>query len=217
MWSVGLGECEVIYNEGSEPVGAIKRNLVADMIDRGINASAGMIVLNPNARSTIKFGMDNKNFASGSVRYVGSEIRSVILSKMQIAENKNFCVISGESIAVETAMICGEGAVIAVEYKESDIDHVDAKTMKDLPIPDTTMLVASASMEQEITYLKELNPNMEFVIYTLDFRVAANMRDILGRFGMTDVNIIQISVSKLDSKNVFETQPSPWIITARAE
>ena len=89
--------------------------------------------------------------------------------------------------------------------------------MKDLPIPDTTMLVASASMEQEITYLKELNPNMEFVIYTLDFRVAANMRDILGRFGMTDVNIIQISVSKLDSKNVFETQPSPWIITARAE
>ncbi len=234
MWSVGLGECEVIYNEGSEPVGEIKRKQLADMIDRGINASAGMIVLNPNARSTIRFGMDNKNFASGSVRYVGSEIRSVILSKMQIAENKNFCVISGESIAVETAMICGEGSVIAVEYKESDretleenvgkfglknitiVDHVDAKTFKDLPVPDTTMLVASASMEQEITYLTSLNPNMEFVIYTLDFRVAASMRDILGRFGMTDVSIIQISVSKLNSKNLFESQPSPWIITARA-
>ena len=234
MWSVGLGECEVIYNEGSEPTGEIKRKQLADMIDRGINASAGMIVLNPNARSTIKFGMDNKNFASGSVRYVGSEIRSVILSKMQIAENKNFCVISGESIAVETAMICGEGSVIAVEYKESDretleenvgkfglknisiIDHVDAKTFKNLPVPDTTMLVASASMEQEITFLTQLNPNMEFVIYTLDFRVAANMRDILGRFGMTDVEIIQINVSKLNSKNLFESQPSPWIITARA-
>lgn len=234
MWSVGLGECEVIYNEGSEPVGEIKRKLVADMIDRGINASAGMIVLNPNARSVIKFGMDNKNFATGSVKYVGSEIRSVILSKMQVAENKNYCVISGESIAVETAMLCGEGSVIAVEYNESDretleenvgkfglknisiVDHVDAKTMKDLPVPDCTMLVASASMEQEISYLTQINPNMEFVIYTLDFRVAASMRDILARFGMNEVNIIQISVSKLNSKNLFESQPAPWIISAKA-
>ncbi|MCR5619222.1 MAG: precorrin-6B methylase [Lachnospiraceae bacterium] len=234
MWSVGLGECEVIYNEGSEPVGEIKRKLVADMIDRGINASAGMIVLNPNARSVIKFGMDNKNFATGSVKYVGSEIRSVILSKMQVAENKNYCVISGESIAVETAMLCGEGSVIAVEYKESDretleenvgkfglknisiVDHVDAKTMKDLPVPDCTMLVASASMEQEISYLTQINPGMEFVIYTLDFRVAASMRDILSRFGMNEVNIIQISVSKLNSKNLFEYQPAPWIISAKA-
>ena len=234
MWSVGLGECEVIYNEGSEPVGEIKRKLVADMIDRGINASAGMIVLNPNARSVIKFGMDNKNFATGSVKYVGSEIRSVILSKMQVAENKNYCVISGESIAVETAMLCGEGSVIAVEYKESDretleenvgkfglknisiIDHVDSRTMKDMPVPDCTMLVASASMEQEISYLTQINPNMEFVIYTLDFRVAASMRDILARFGISEVNIIQISVSKLNSKNLFESQPAPWIVSAKA-
>ena len=62
MWNVGLGDCEVIYNEGSEPVGEIKRDKVSNMINRGINASAGMIVLNPNARSTIKFGMDNKKF-----------------------------------------------------------------------------------------------------------------------------------------------------------
>ena len=153
---------------------------------------------------------------------------------MQVAENKNYCVISGESIAVETAMLCGEGSVIAVEYKESDretleenvgkfglknisiVDHVDAKTMKDLPVPDCTMLVASASMEQEISYLTQINPNMEFVIYTLDFRVAASMRDILARFGMNEVNIIQISVSKLNSKNLFESQPAPWIISAKA-
>ena len=62
----------------------------------------------------------------------------------------------------------------------------------------------------------ELNPSMEFVIYTLDFRVAASMNDILAKFGITDVTIIQIQVSKLTSKNVFENQPSPWIITAKA-
>ncbi len=234
MWDVGLGECEIIYNEGSDPVGPIKRDKVSAMIDRGINASAGMIVLNPNARSTIKFGMDNKKFASGSVKYVGSEIRSVLLSKMQIHESKNLCIISGESIAVEAAMITGEGTVIAVEYKERDretmeenvnqfglrnvtiVDHVGPDTMDDLPVPDTTMLVASASLEQELEYLTKKNPNMEFVIYTLDFKVAASMRDILERYGIHDITIIQIAVSKLTSKNVFENQPAPWIISAKA-
>ncbi|MCR5478209.1 MAG: precorrin-6B methylase [Lachnospiraceae bacterium] len=234
MWDVGLGDCEVIYNEGSEPAGPIKRDKVCDMIDRGINASAGMIVLNPNARSTIKFGMDNNMFASGSVKYVGSEIRSVLLSKMKIHESKNLCVISGESIAVEAAMMCGEGTVIAVEYREQDretmeenvhqfglhnvsiVDHVGEDTMKDLPVPDTTMLVASASLEQELAYLTGVNPAMEFVIYTLDFRTAASMRDILAKYGLTDVTVIQISVSKLKSSGVFENQPAPWVISAKS-
>lgn len=235
MWDVGLGECEVIYNEGSEPEGEIKRNKVSEMIDRGINASAGMIVLNPNARSTVKFGMDNKKFATGSVKYVGSEIRSVLLSKMQVSESRNLCVISGESIAVEAAMMCGEGTVIAVEYKESDretmeenlnrfgiqnvviVDHVGKDTMDELPVPDVTMLVASASLEHELDYLTGLNPEMEFVIYTLDFKVAGSIRDILIRYGLNDINIIQIAVSRLNSRNLFENQPAPWIITAAAE
>jgi precorrin-6Y C5,15-methyltransferase (decarboxylating) len=42
------------------------------------------------------------------------------------------------------------------------------------------------------------------------------MRDILGKFGITDITIIQIAVSKLTSKNVFENQPAPWIISAKA-
>ncbi|MCR5118724.1 MAG: precorrin-6B methylase [Lachnospiraceae bacterium] len=234
MWDVGLGDCEVIYNEGSEPSGEIKRDKVSHMIDRGINASAGMIVLNPNARSTVKFGMDNKLFASGSVKYVGSEIRSVLLSKMKIDDRKNLCVISGESIAVEAAMMSGEGTVIAVEYKERDretmeenvsqfglrnieiVDHVGEDTMGSLPVPDTTMLVASASLEHELEYLTKINPYMEFVVYTLDFKVAAGMEEILSRYGVRDITTIQISVSKLKSNNVYENQPAPWIITGKA-
>ena len=233
MYNAGLGECTVTYNEGSEPEGPIKTDKVANMIDRGINASAGMLIYNPNARSTVKFGMDNKAFASGSVRYVGSEIRSIILSKMQINEGKNICVISGESIAVEAAILDGEGDVIAVEYNSNDrstlednvvqfglnnvtiIDHVDEETMKDLAVPDVTMLVASASMEKEMEYLIKLNPNMEFVIYTLDFVVAASMPEICRKFGIRDPEIIQVSVSKLSSKNTFTTQPAPWLISGK--
>lgn len=234
MFNAGLGECDVIYNEGSDPAGPIKQNKVYDMINRGINASAGMLIINEKARNTIKFGMDNQAFASGSVHYVGSEIRSVILSKMKIYEAKNLCLISAESIAVEAAIMNGEGAVIAVEYSSRDrdtmeenvnqfglhnvtiIDHVDEDSMKDLPVPDVTMLVASASMEKEMKCMLALNPNMEFVIYTLDFQVAASMRDFCNSLGITDVDLIQIAVSRLNHKNAFEQQPAPWIITCKA-
>ena len=47
LWNAGLGECDVWYNEGSEPSGQIYNKKVKDMIDRGINASAGMLIVNP--------------------------------------------------------------------------------------------------------------------------------------------------------------------------
>lgn len=233
MYNAGLGNCTVIYNEGSEPSGPIKQNLVSEMIDRGINASAGMLIFNKNARSTVKFGMDNSVFTPGSVRYVGSEIRAVILSKMQIEEGKNICVISGESIVIEAAILNGEGTIIAVEYNKNDrmalednveqfglnnvkiIDHVDAESMKGLPVPDVTMLVASASMEQEMKYMLSINPDMEFVIYSLDFVTAGNMPKLFSDLGLDDPEVIQISVSKLNAKHNFDTPPAPWIITSR--
>ncbi len=205
------------------------------MIDRGINASAGMLILNPNARSTVKFGMDNKSLARGTVKYVGSEIRAIILSKMQIEEGKNICTISSESIAVEAAILDGEGSIIAVEYSSGDrralednielfginnvtiIDHIGEDTMKGLPVPDVTMLVASASMEKEIEYLLTLNPKMEFVIYTLDFQVAGSMAKTCKAMGLGDPEIIQVSVAKVTNRNTYDQQPAPWIISCRGE
>ena len=235
MYNAGLGDCTVVYNEGSEPKGEIKKDKLSHMIDRGINASAGMLILNPNARSTVKFGIDNSTFARGSVKYVGSEIRSILLSKMQIEEGKNVCVISGESIVVESAILDGEGTIIAVEYDGNDrkalednvekfglnnvviVDNVSKESMEALPVPDVTMLVASASMEQEIEYFLSINPNMEFVIYTLDFVTAAGMQKMCENFKMPDPEIIQVTVSKVNSRHNYVTQPAPWIITCRGE
>ena len=233
MWSAGLGECDVWYNTGSEPSGPIEHSKLKNMIDRGINASAAMLVLNPNARSTYKIGMHNTSFSRGSIRYVGSEIRAVILNKMHMASDDTVCIISGESIAVEAALIAGEGTVIAVEYNGNDrrtmeenieqfglnnitiIDHVDDESMKELPVPSLAMLVASASMEQEIACLMRLNPHMEFVIYTLDFRCAAALPDLFAKLGIGETEVIQITVSRMNAKHNFEAEPAPWLITGR--
>lgn len=235
MWNAGLGDCDVWYNEGSEPEGDVKQDKVSNMINRGINASAGMLIVNRNARNTYKIGMDNQNFRRGSIHYVGSEIRSVILNKMQVGRQDDICVISGESIAIEAGIIAIEGSVLAVEYNKDDrstmednidhfglhnihvIDHVDEETMKGYPVPSLVFLVASASMEQEIECLTKLNPKISIVVYTLDFGVAANISNIFEKYGIKDTEVIQVSVSKLNSKNSFEQQPAPWIITGKAD
>lgn len=234
MWNAGLGECEVWYNEGSEPVGEMKHDKLSNMINRGINASAGMLIINPNARNTYKIGMGNDNFMRGTIHYVGSEIRAVILNKMHVGLQDDICVIGGESIAIETAIIACEGSVLAVEYNQSDrktmeenidhfglhnvsiIDHMDEETMVGHPVPSLAFIVASASMEQEIECLLKLNPQIEIVIYTLDFTVAATLPDTFEKYGIKDVEVIQIAVSKLNSKNSFEQQPTPWLISGSA-
>ncbi len=234
MWDAGLGDCQVWYNEGSEPRGQILNKPLKEMINRGINASAAMLILNPNARSTYKIGLSNSDFTRGSVHYVGSEIRAVILNKMHLSLGDTVCVISGESIAVESAILVQEGTVIAVEYSQMArktmeenalkfglnniviIDHVDEHTMGSLPKPVLAFLVASASMEQEIQCLLQLNPEMEIVVYTLDFRCAASLPDLLEKYHMKEVEVIQIAVSKLDAKNNFISEPAPWIISGHA-
>ena len=77
-------------------------------------------------------------------------------------------------------------------------------------------LVASASTDQEFAYLTKLNPNINVVIYTLDFNVAAGMPATLEKYGINDVETIQVAVSTLGSNHSFKQQPAPWIITGRA-
>lgn len=235
LWNAGLGECDVWYNDGSEPEGQIYNKKVKDMIDRGIHASAGMLIINPNARNTAKIGIGNDLFQKGSIQYVGSEIRAIILNKMMVDTADDICVIGGESIAIEAALLAPEGKVIAVEYNGADrdtmednvnhfglhnviiIDHVDEESMKNCPIPSLVFMVASASMDQELAYLKKINPQINVVIYTLDFQVAAGARKTLEKIGIIDVETIQVAVSRLGSNNSFKQQPAPWIITGKGE
>ena len=90
------------------------------------------------------------------------------------------------------------------------------ETMAECPVPSLVFLVASASTEQELECLTRLNPNINVVIYTLDFKTAAALPDTLHDLGLADVETIQVSVTKLRSNNTFKSDPAPWIITARS-
>lgn len=234
MWNAGLGDVEVWYNEGSDPVGEIKHDDVRFMIDRGINASAGMLMVNPHAVSTNKSGLGDVTKRPSS-RTLGSEIRDIILSKMRIDVEDTICVVGGEVIAIDAAFRASEGTVIAVEYNQKQrnaleenvdyydlrnvkiLDHVDEEHLAGLPAPAIAFLVASASLNQEIDCLMKLNPNIILVVYTLDFAEAGQLKDLFADKGIKDAEVIRIGIDRLASDNTFDREPAPWIVSGRIE
>ncbi|MGE5389638.1 MAG: precorrin-6B methylase [Deltaproteobacteria bacterium] len=232
MWNAELGDCDIWYNEGSDPSGEIKHDKVSDMINRGINASAAMLIINSNPTTYYQIGMDNSRFACGSVQYVCREARAVIISKLNLGDQDNICIISGESIAVEAAIIAPEGSIIAVEYDPRDRDtmkeNVDkfglsnviiVESLEDvdkLPVPDIAFIVASPRIGSEIKRLLAINPVMKFMIYTLDFEILTSLPALFRENGLERTEAVLIEVSRVNSKNITEPFPAPWIISAKS-
>ena len=120
LWDYGLGDCDIWFKTGLTPEGGVNICKLSEMIDTEITGPSVMLIFNPNSRSSYRIGMQNDNFSQGSVRYVASEIRSIIVNKLHLDDQDTICIISGESIAVESAMIASDGQIIAVEYNKHD-------------------------------------------------------------------------------------------------
>lgn len=234
MWNAELGECEVWYNEGSEPVGEMKHDKISNMINRGINCPAAMLILNPYAATNYHIGMENSRFSCGSVHYVCREVRAVIMNKLDLGDRDNICIISGESIAVEAAMIAAEGSVIAVEYDHRDlvtmkcnvekfglnnviiVDSLENGILDKLPVPDIAFIVLSSRTDSEIKSLLAVNPAINFVFYTLDFELLMSLPALFRANGLERTEAIHIAVSRVNSKKMIEPFPAPWLISARS-
>ena len=231
LWEYGLGECDIWFKTGLEPEGNVNICKLSDMIDKEITEPSVMLIFNPNARSSYKIGMKNDNFSQGSVRYVASEIRSIIINKLHLDDQDTICIISGESIAVESAMIASEGEIIAVEYNKHDrfsmeenvtkfglsnvtiVNDTSRASMKEVPVPSLSFIVATSRFEEEVQNLLKLNPQMKFVVYTLELDILSTILDVFKKYDITRTEVIQIAMSKLNHQNVFEAKPAPWIIS----
>lgn len=235
LWNSELGDCDVWYNEGSDPSGEIKHDKLSSMINRGINASAAMLILNPNAVTNHQVGIKNRRFACNSVHYVCREVRTVIMNKLNLSDRDNICIISGESIAVESAMITSEGTVVAVEYDIKDrhtmeenvakfglnnvtiVGSLDDEMLNQLPIPNIAFIVASPKIEEEIKRLLSINPLIQFVIYTLDFEFLSSLSALCRENGLERTEALHVAVSRVNSKNMMEPFPAPWLISCKSK
>lgn len=231
IWEAGLGECDVWYGTGTTPTDQIRTAKIKDMIGTEIKEPTVLFILNENTRESYKIGIKNENFSRGPIHYVGSEIRAVIMSLLHVDAQDVICIVSGESIAIEAAIVASEGTIIAVEGDKGSqmameanvekfgvhnveiIPDLSQSSVSSLPTPRLAFIVATKNLEQDIDNLLAINPKMQFVIYTLELDILSGIKDLFRKYNIQNMEVLQITVSKLDNKNVFVTQPSPWLIS----
>lgn len=231
LWEAGYGDYEMYYGQGYEP-GEMKHCKVFELMYVNISGPTVIFVVNENTRESMIFGMKNENFSTGSVKYVGHEIRSVIMNKLEMDVRDTVLIASGESIVIEASMVAYEGVVIAVERDKGSLASMEEnaakfgvhnveivsdlteEVLKDKPVPRLAFLVAQKdTIEQDIVTLKKINPDMKIIIYTLELDILSDIPYLFKKHGVNLSEVMQISVSKTDKDSVFVAQPAPWIIS----
>ena len=230
LWEKGLGEYDVWFAEGLIPNENIKQGKIMEFATRKLSNPSVIFIVNENTRESYRIGMKNEFFSKGTVKYVGREIRAVIMSMLGVDSHDTIAIVSGETIVIESAIIASEGQIIAVEPNAQDlrtmedinkfgihnvtiIPDLSDESLESIPTPRLSFIVATKYLEKDIERLLKKNPKMQFVIYTLELDVLSGIKAIFDKFNIQDMEVTQITISKTDKNSVFVTQPSPWLIT----
>ena len=231
LWEKGLGDYDVWFAQGLIPNDSVKKSKIIDMVNKKITVPSVIFIVNENTRESYRLGMKNEFFSKGTVKYVGNEIRAVIMSMLNVDSHDTIAIVSGESIVIESAIIASEGTIIAVEPDESDkramednvnkfglynvmiIPDLTPESLETIPTPRLSFIVATKYLERDIERLLTKNPKMQFVIYTLELDILSDIKNIFEKFHIKNMEVTQITVSKTDKNSVFVTQPSPWLIS----
>lgn len=231
FWEAGFGEYDMWYGVGIEEEGQVKKVKIKEVINRKITGPTVIFILNENTRESYRIGMKNEMFSKGPIKYVGNEIRAVIMSLLGVDSQDTICLVDAESIAIEAAFVAGDGTIICVENdkgaKETMEDNVkqfgvhnvqiipdlSQESMDSIPVPRLSFIVANKHLEEDIVRLLQKNPKMQFVIYTLELDILSGIKDLFAKYNISNMEVMQITVSKTDKNSIFVTQPSPWLIT----
>lgn len=231
FWEAGFGEYDMWYGVGLEEEGQVKKVKIKEVIDRKITGPTVIFILNEKTRESYRIGMKNDMFSKGPIKYVGNEIRAVIMSLLGVDSQDTICLVDAESIAIEAAFVAGDGTIICVENdkgaKETMEDNVKQfgvhnvqiipdlgqESMDSIPVPRLAFIVANKHLEEDIVRLLQKNPKMQFVIYTLELDILSGIKALFAKYNISNMEVMQITVSKTDKNSIFVTQPSPWLIT----
>lgn len=231
FWEAGFGEYDMWYAVGIEEEGQVKKVKIKEVINRKITGPTVIFILNEKTRESYRIGMKNEMFSKGPIKYVGNEIRAVIMSLLGVDTQDTICLVDAESIAIEAAFVAGDGTIICVENdkgaKETMEDNVKQfgvhnvqiipdlgpESMAKIPSPRLSFIVANKHLEEDIERLLLKNPKMQFVIYTLELDILSGIKHLFEKYNIENMEVMQITVSKTDKNSVFVTQPSPWLIT----
>ena len=184
-----------------------------------------------NMRTRTLQRMRNEMFSKGPIKYVGKEIRAVIMSLLGVDSQDTICLVDAESIAIEAAFVASDGAIICVENDKGAKDTMEDNvkqfgvhnvqiipdlsegSMAKIPTPRLSFIVANKHLEEDIQRLLKKNPKMQFVIYTLELNILSGIKPLFDKYGISNMEVLQINVAKTNKDSMFVNQPAPWLIT----
>ena len=214
FWEAGFGEYDMWYGVGIEEEGQVKHVKIKEVINRKLTGPTVIFILNENTRESYRIGMRNEMFSKGPIKYVGKEIRAVIMSLLGVDSQDTICLVDAESIAIEAAFVAGDGTIICVENdngaKETMEDNVkqfgvhnviiipdlEPESMDSIPVPRLSFIVANKHLEEDIVRLIKKNPKMQFVIYTLELDILSSIKPLFEKYNIGNMEVMQITVSK---------------------
>ncbi|MCR5793317.1 MAG: Precorrin-6B methylase 2 [Lachnospiraceae bacterium] len=234
LWEAGFGDYDVYVGEGKAP-GKIEATKIKNLMKKKIDSPVAVLIVNENTRESYRIGIKNEYFSKGPIHYVCNEIRAVIMSLLAVDSHDNVCIVSGESIVIEAAIVASEGTIIAVEGNEGSknsmeenidkfgvhnvqiIEDLSKESLDTVPVPRIAFIVATKNLENDIRNLLTKNPKMQFVIYTLELDILSKIKDIFKIYGIDEMEVMQIAVSKTNKNSIFVAEPVPWLITGAAK
>lgn len=192
-----------------------------DFLDMDISDLNCMIIFNPDSEKSIIFGLHDEVFARDKVPITKSEVRAVILSKLDISSD-SICYDIGAgsgSVSIEMAGLAYEGKVYAVEKNPVAIELIK-KNIHNFNAENIELIFAKAPeglehiLEADKIFIGgsggELNAVMDMifasqkhptiVISAITLETVAQITDILKKakeYGYdTEVTAINVSKSK---------------------
>ena len=118
-----------------------------------------------------------------------------------------------QSISNIESMIEYYDEMICDRMEDGMSEEAAVESMDSIPVPRLSFIVANKHLEEDIARLLKKNPKMQFVIYTLELNILSGIKELFAKYGIENMEVTQITVSKTDKNSIFVTQPSPWLIT----
>ena len=214
----GFGELEACVGEKlGSPEERVFIGSVAEAARQSFDSLAVLLVTNPEPRTLASAGLPDDAFTRGKAPMTKSEVRAVILSKLQIHRHDVvFDVGAGTgSVSVEAALLASAGQVYAVEVEEEacrlieenarqqgtsnlQVIHGSApQALTDLPAPDVAFIGGSkGNLRAIMETLLAANPSCRIVASAVTLETIAEATTCFNELGLRDVEAVTVSVSR---------------------
>ncbi|MGN0657578.1 MAG: precorrin-6y C5,15-methyltransferase (decarboxylating) subunit CbiE, partial [Ruminiclostridium sp.] len=189
----------------------------SDFTENSFGKLTVMVTENPESERGIAFGIPDNEFIRGSVPMTKSEVRSTVISKLDIG-SKSICWDIGcgsGSVSVEMALQCFDGKVFALDKNSEAVeltrknalkfgcDNVEIirgeapESLRELPCPDRVFIGGSCGKISEIlSIIYEKNKAAKVVITAVSLETLSTAQKAFSDFGITEPEISEISVTR---------------------